>query len=340
MIKITTINEWRKHVQSLKKLNESFNEYGVHNGYLALTNFWDKVCKPSQIASIPETMLSGSDQKEEILDYLHSLEMFRYENIGENVPKWNPDLRDGKHTTENYIMYDEKTNSYYFVDTQGYDYPRYMTKLIDFTPSTEQSDSSMQLIPNNESKEIDSDDNKVAKEWNKLSKEERKKEYGQEGVEIDYEKDYENQTQSAKNKLNLDIKKKETNPITPEANENKEIDRFLGCTVTLKSDPSKKGTIMSNDQEGVGINWLDGTNGYEHLSKLDVEHNETKVAINEANIKLSSSKKKHAEDFKEYTPEEHSAAAKKLDKMAEEASKNDNPDKATEYNDNSIWHKD
>jgi len=220
MIKITTINEWRKHIQSLKKLNESFNEYGVHNGYLALTSYWDKVGKPVQIASVPETTIRNYE-KEEVLDYLHSLEMFRYENIGENVPKWNPDLGDGKHTTENYIMFDEKTNSYYFVDTQGYDYPRYMTKLIDFTPSTEQSDSSMQLIPNNESKEIDSDDNKVAKEWNKLSKEERKKEYGQEGTEIDYEKDYENQTQSAKNKLMIDIKKKDTNPITPEANETK-----------------------------------------------------------------------------------------------------------------------
>jgi len=109
--------------------NDNLNENGVHKGYLALTNYWDVARKPSNLSSVPITKISSID-KESVLNYLDSLEIISDYLDGE-VPMYNPDLGYGA-IEENYLLLDMETQNIYLIDTQGYNYPRYVTKLIDY----------------------------------------------------------------------------------------------------------------------------------------------------------------------------------------------------------------
>ncbi len=56
----------------------------------------------------------------------------------------------------------------------------------------------------------------------------------------------------------------------PKIEEGQETDKFLGSKVVLKSDTTQEnpGIIMSNDSEGVNINWSKGGSSYHHLSQV------------------------------------------------------------------------
>lgn len=110
---------------------EFINEHGVHSGYSKTK--WDFARKAQYNVpfvgntEIPYTVLGETNTAAR--DYLDTLPIFQMKE----VPKFNPDLGDGP-ITENYIISDDG-DSYFFVDTQGYDYVRYITRLDGWAPN-------------------------------------------------------------------------------------------------------------------------------------------------------------------------------------------------------------
>lgn len=101
--------------------DKMLNEYGVHKGIISLKNnghftpdpqFGDKISK--------EVTDTTSVSSEEEKAYLSKLPVHKMDE----VPKKNPDGLE-----DNYVI-ETSDGTKYLVDTQGYDYPRYMTKLV------------------------------------------------------------------------------------------------------------------------------------------------------------------------------------------------------------------
>jgi hypothetical protein len=117
------------------------NEYGVPLGYLYLSDIAKLDAKASgSLFDVSVTDLDRlPDSKREQVDlYLEDLD-YAFE-VEDNVPRYNPDLRGEGRTTENYLLGidsgdEDEPIIYFFIDTQGYDYPRYITRLKNYIPS-------------------------------------------------------------------------------------------------------------------------------------------------------------------------------------------------------------
>lgn len=105
-----------------KAFSGMYNEYGVHRGYLSITKKGENSRKAPTGELLEKEMagfLPARINTEEERDYINSLPVAE----SNKVPEFNPDK-----TTENYLLKDGKGNLY-FVDTQGYDYPRYIKRI-------------------------------------------------------------------------------------------------------------------------------------------------------------------------------------------------------------------
>lgn len=96
------------------------NENGVHLGYLSLSKKASYIRKPEVGKTLnklksPSLEISTKEEK----DYIKSLPEFKLNKVSSNNPN---------STTENYIAIDDKGDKY-LVDTQGYDYMRYIIKI-------------------------------------------------------------------------------------------------------------------------------------------------------------------------------------------------------------------
>ena len=80
---------------------------------------------------MPTTTISSID-RDAVINYLNSLEVIS-EYLEGNVPYTNPDVGYGP-IEENYLLYDKEEGDIYFIDTQGYNYPRYITRLAGYKP--------------------------------------------------------------------------------------------------------------------------------------------------------------------------------------------------------------
>jgi chemotaxis protein histidine kinase CheA len=133
-----------------------YNQYGVPQGYLYLSEFANFDRKGSgELKDVAVTILEDNFLEEQdyegqqIHAYLHDLRYFvDYET---EIPRNNPTSPvNDEPMTDNYLLLvpieegdeDLYNNGVYFrtyfVDTQGYDYPRYITRLENYFPSDEQ----------------------------------------------------------------------------------------------------------------------------------------------------------------------------------------------------------
>ena len=111
----------------------------VPKGYLYLSNIINTSRKPNgKLTDVYKTNLSHlpANQIEQVNLYLQSLDIDY--TMKDDVPHYNPNFSEEDiSSTENYIIAlqvsPEKVR-YFFVDTQGYDYPRYVTELINYNP--------------------------------------------------------------------------------------------------------------------------------------------------------------------------------------------------------------
>jgi hypothetical protein len=109
----------------------------VPKGYLYLSNITNTSRKPNgKLTDVYKTNLSHlpATQIEQVNLYLESLNIDY--TMKDDVPNYNPNFNeDDIPSTENYVIglqvSPEKVR-YFFVDTQGYDYPRYVTELINY----------------------------------------------------------------------------------------------------------------------------------------------------------------------------------------------------------------
>jgi len=134
-MKAVVANEMKSQGEKLKKDQEGkgsekkeegnkdkmLNEYGVHKGFVSIKNNGEFDHKP-QTGSELNKQVKGvtSVSSEEEKSYIDSLPIHKMDE----VPKVNPDK-----TEDNYVI-ETSDGTKYLVDTQGYDYPRYMTKLV------------------------------------------------------------------------------------------------------------------------------------------------------------------------------------------------------------------
>ena len=102
-----------------------------NKGYITLMDFGGFSAKPLYWNEVDSTNLNHIPNKEMVDKYLAKVDIVD-DYLDDKIFRKNPDLGHGA-TDENYIIYDMDKDTYYFVDTQGYDYPRYVTKLIGFT---------------------------------------------------------------------------------------------------------------------------------------------------------------------------------------------------------------
>jgi hypothetical protein len=136
-----------------------YNQYGVPQGYLYLSEFanFDRKgsgnLKDVEVTILEDNFLEDqSHEGQQIHAYLHDLPYFvDYET---EIPRYNPTSPvNDEPMTDNYLLLvpiqeeDEDDEEMldngvlfrtYFVDTQGYDYPRYITRLENYFPSDEQ----------------------------------------------------------------------------------------------------------------------------------------------------------------------------------------------------------
>lgn len=134
-----------------------YNEYGVPNGYLYLSEFANFDSKSSgELTDVSETILEDnlledqSEKSQQIHAYLHDLPHFMVYN--NKIPHHNPESpANDQPITDNYLIFSpiededgaEENGGVpfhtFFVDTQGYDYPRYITRLVNYFPSDDQT---------------------------------------------------------------------------------------------------------------------------------------------------------------------------------------------------------
>ena len=105
----------------------------LQKGYVALKSYWKVASKPSKLKEVPTTTISSID-RDAVINYLNSLEVIS-EYLEGNVPYTNPDVGYGP-IEENYLLYDKEEGDIYFIDTQGYNYPRYITRLAGYKPKS------------------------------------------------------------------------------------------------------------------------------------------------------------------------------------------------------------
>jgi hypothetical protein len=111
----------RAYLASKKNTDNHMNEHGVHKGYLSLMKKIRPVHKPYGLLDENGFDQPTSNFTDEERHYLTSL------NTVDNPKKGKVPLHNPKGAGEEYILKDG-TDTYY-VDTQGYNYPRYMTKI-------------------------------------------------------------------------------------------------------------------------------------------------------------------------------------------------------------------
>ena len=97
--------------------DKMLNEYGVHKGYIELKNNGKFDRKPYELGDLTAVTTVKSKEAQSYIDSLPIHKM-------DDVPKVNPDM-----TEDNYVI-ETSDGTKYLVDTQGYDYPRHMTKLV------------------------------------------------------------------------------------------------------------------------------------------------------------------------------------------------------------------
>ena len=121
------IREFVKHVDAGQYASGKYlNEHGVHKGYSEKR--WELDRKTVFGTPLTKKEISSTkirDHEFSVHDYLDSLPVLQ----DTTVPKFNPDVIGDGPITENYILENPETNQFFFVDTQGYDYPRYITHL-------------------------------------------------------------------------------------------------------------------------------------------------------------------------------------------------------------------
>lgn len=105
----------------------------LQKGYVALKSYWKVASKPSKLKEVPTTTINSID-RDAVINYLNSLEVIS-EYLEGNVPYTNPDVGYGP-IEENYLLYDKEEGDIYFIDTQGYNYPRYITRLAGYKPKS------------------------------------------------------------------------------------------------------------------------------------------------------------------------------------------------------------
>ena len=153
---LRTYNEKYKGTKFTEGGKIEYNQYGVPQGYLYLTEFANFDRKGSgELKDVAVTILEDNFLEEQdyegqqIHAYLHDLPYFvDYET---EIPRYNPTSPvNDEPMTDNYLLLvpieegdeDLYNNGVYFrtyfVDTQGYDYPRYITRLENYFPSDEQ----------------------------------------------------------------------------------------------------------------------------------------------------------------------------------------------------------
>lgn len=111
----------------------------VPKGYLYLSNITNTSRKPNgRLTDVYKTNLSHlpANQIEQVNLYLESLNIDY--TMKDYVPNYNPNFNEEDiPSTENYVIglqVSPEKVIYFFVDTQGYDYPRYVTELINYNP--------------------------------------------------------------------------------------------------------------------------------------------------------------------------------------------------------------
>lgn len=102
-----------------------------NKGYASLMEYGSFSAKPLYWDEVDSTDLNHIPDREMVDKYLSKVEVVE-DYLDDKIFRNNPDLGNGA-TEDNYILHDMDKDIYYFVDTQGYDYPRYVSKLIGFT---------------------------------------------------------------------------------------------------------------------------------------------------------------------------------------------------------------
>ena len=102
--------------------NSFFNEHGVHKGYISLTKHADFVKKAPYSEPLSKVVKGYRPTKVKTEEEKHYLDKLPVHKMNE-VPTYNPDK-----TEDNYVI-ESSNGDKYLVDTQGFDYPRYITKL-------------------------------------------------------------------------------------------------------------------------------------------------------------------------------------------------------------------
>ena len=112
-----------KEMEEVLESKSMFNEYGVHKGYISIRDKKGFTSKPQAGKSIVSQVTTASRiSKPEENAYLDKLPV----HVMNVVPTYNP----GK-TEKNYII-ETADGEKFLVDTQGYDYPRYISKLFGY----------------------------------------------------------------------------------------------------------------------------------------------------------------------------------------------------------------
>ena len=129
---VKTADGWKPvKTHGHKVIHESDkNEWGVHAGYLELFKTKQGARKATYFEDVDldEVKNVTTPVQKRYLDTLpvHSIR-------SNKVPHYNPSKKEfPKPITSNYIL--ENKGSYYHVETQGFDYPRYIAKLKGYIP--------------------------------------------------------------------------------------------------------------------------------------------------------------------------------------------------------------
>ena len=121
---IKTANGWVPVTQRPKAKKSDKNEHGAHKGYLDMFRRTMGRCKAYNWSEANKQEYTKNVSTEAAARYLNTLPVHKFS--GDEIPRFNP-----ANTRDNYIA--EVNGETYHVDTQGFDYPRYVAKLEGWT---------------------------------------------------------------------------------------------------------------------------------------------------------------------------------------------------------------